>query len=381
MNWQWPAPVSPELAQRQFEALKRSDGTMDDDLSAIFSGSDCAIRRVPKPRARFPLLEEMWVERGDRADWDLLHGLHYKMQSTPVGAKYWRVRFRGETIGVCVFGMSRPLLKERHAIFPRLTPGQDTQLTNIHRYRYINDNFRVIGRLVVDTMFRSAGVAYRFANLASRMTGFTYIEIQSSMSKYNLFAQRAGFTFVRPIRSPNYDKGLRFMRRFFAAHPGDQEALMEEFARFPPAMQKKVERELKAFYYDHSPLEKTGSRRFYSDRVVDNWGVRRTISKIQGLCFASPLYGLYKNPDAVGRAGASWGGDLPARLPLLAFDLQAPEQPLALARLDKVPGWGELQAALATHPEWGAPTRLPEGFLEAEDDGEELQDLQEVSHA
>lgn len=327
-----------------------------------------------KGRPQFNLLQEMWVERGDRADWDLLSGLHYKMHSTPVGAKYWRCRFRGETIGVVVFGMSRPLLKERHAIFPRLSPGQDTQVTNIHRYAYINDNFRVIGRLVVDTMFRSAGVAYRLANLASRQTGFTYLEIQSSMSKYNMFAQRAGFSFVKPIRSIHYAKGLDFMRRWFSAHPADQEALMDEFATFSPALKKKVEHELKLFYFQHSPLEKTGSRRHYAERVVDNWGVRRTISKIQGLCFASPLYGLYRNPDSSGKRGeATWGGIVPQRLPLLAFDLQPPGAPLEVSRLHAVPGWERLQAAIAANPSWEAPTVLPEGFLESQEEDEALE--------
>lgn len=330
-------------------------------------------------RGSFPLLAEMWVERGDRADWDLLHSLHYKMTSTPVGAKYWRLRFRGETIGVIVFGMARPLLKERHAIFPRLTPGNDSQISNIHRYRYVNDNFRVCGRMVLDTMFRSGGAAYRFLNLASRMTGFTYMEIQSSMSKYNFFAQRAGFTFVKPIRSVNYDKGLKFMRRYFASHPGDQEAMMDEFASWSPALQAKAVRDLKAFYFDHSPLEKTGSRRHYSARVVENWDIRRTISKIQGLCFASPLYGLYKNPE--GRPGMGFLGDvgLPERLPLLSFDMQPPDQRLDVSRVPLVPGWAALERRVVELG-WSAPTVLPAGFLDVPpaEDVDEVLDLVEA---
>jgi uncharacterized protein len=337
------------------------------------------VAKRQKGSPTFPLLEEMWVERGDRADWDLLAGLHYKMNSTPVGAKYWRCRFRGETIGVVVFGMSRPLLKERHAIFPRLSPGKDTQVTNIHRYAYINDNFRVIGRLVVDTMFRSAGIAYRLANLAARQTGFTYIEIQSSMSKYNMFAQRAGFTFVKPIKSIHYNKGLAFMRRWFSAHPADQEALMDEYNAMSPAMKKKAEHDCKQFYFQHSPLEKTGSRRHYSERVVDNWDMRRTISKIQGLCFASPLYGLYKNPDAGKLRGeATWGGIIPARLPLLAFDLQPPGDALSVGKLHTVPGWEALEAQIAANPHWIAPTVLPEGFNKANEDEDEVADLKEL---
>lgn len=345
--------------------MKRQDSILQatTEQNAQEIGSWDISRQVGKPR--FPLLEEMWVERGDRADWDLLSALHYKMHSTPVGAKYWRCRFRGETIGVIVLGMSRPLLKERHAVFRLLTPGKDTQTSNIHRYRHINDNFRVIGRMVVDTMFRSAGVAYRFANLAARQNGFQFTEIQSSMSKYNLFAQRAGFIFAKPIRSPNYEKGLKFMRRWFSAHPNDQEALMDEYRAMSPAMQAKVEKELKTFYFDHSPLEKTGSRRFYSAGVVDNWPVRRTISKIQGLCFSSPLYGYYRNPDA--------GVALPDRLPLLAFDIQKPTEVLNLELLKTVPEWMRLQASILDNPNWLAPTVLPAGFTQPEDNEEDSE--------
>jgi hypothetical protein len=296
----------------------------------------------------------MWVDRGTQADWDLLSSLHYKMHSLPVGAKFYRLRFRGETIGVCVMGMSRPLLRERHAIFPLLRPGEDTQISNIHRYAYINDNFRVVGRIVVDTMFRSAGVAYRFLNLCARMHGYTFCEIQSSASKYNMFAQRAGFTMVKPIRSLHYEMGLKFMRRYFSAHPSDTEALMDEFSAMPAKLQSAVELKAKEFYFDHSPLEKTGSRRFYSKGVVDHWPMRRTLTKIQGLCFASPLYGIYRNPDAYRLSGEP---KLPDVLPLLAFDLQPTSAALRVADLDAVKGWRTLQEKFVAS-DWRQPTKI-----------------------
>lgn len=34
------------------------------------------IERVERPAPRFALLDEMIVERGTKADWDLLHDLH-----------------------------------------------------------------------------------------------------------------------------------------------------------------------------------------------------------------------------------------------------------------------------------------------------------------
>lgn len=289
--------------------------------------ADWIISRDDKPRPTFPLLSEMYVEVGDKKDWDLLADLHYKMETLPVGAVYYRLVFRGETIGVCVFGMSKPLLKQRFLLYPGLKPGHDTQISNIFRFAYTNDSFRVIGRFVIDTMFRSSGVAYRFANLVARIHGFKYCEIQSSMSKYNMFAQRAGFRFVKPQRSSFYDRGLKFMRKWFSADPVDLEALMTEFAGMSQVMQKRVEQEAKLFYFGASPLEKTGSRRHYAEGVVMDWPMRRTLSKIQGLCFASPLYGIYENPD--------FGRDIPKRLPLIAFDWQGVNEPLKLENLNE----------------------------------------------
>lgn len=285
----------------------------------------------PQAKATMTLFDDMIVEPGSKADWDNgLSALHYKAHSLPVGAAYWKLTLHGQTIGVCVIGMSRPLLKERHEIFPRLKPGVDSQVSNIHRYREINDNFRVVGRFVIDTMFRSAGVAYRFLNLAARMHGFKFMEIQSSMSKFSRFSQRAGFQMVKPMRSPMYDKGLKFMRMWFESNPNDTEAVMEELEAMDEKTRAIVVGKMRDFYERHSSLEKTGGRRFYSSNALDGWQTRTFLTKIQGLCFSSPLYGVYKNPD--------WKREnFPKRLPLLAFDKQKTTEPLVI-----LPEYGEL---------------------------------------
>ena len=308
---------------------------------------DTEIIRFDNPKPNVRLLSEMHVEKGSIEDWNLLSHLHYKLSTLPVGANYWRLRFRDETIGVCVMGMSRPLLKERHAIFPILCPGNDSQVSNIQRYRYINDNFRTCGRFVVDTMYRSNGCAYRFLNLACRLHGFKYLELMSSMSRYNSFAQRAGFQMSKPIRSPRYEKGMKFMRHWFSSHPADIEAIMEEFNGFNSDLQRKVKKELRDFYYDFSSLEKTGSRRHKAENVIDNWPVRRLIIKLQGLFFSSPLYGFYRNGGIIGdkgngettRLNVRQTNDMPIEivsLPLLAFDLQSPTEVLDLRRLEEI---------------------------------------------
>src|SRR5690606_18742294 len=111
--------------------------------------------------------------------WDLLHDLHYKAEKLPVGPRFWRLDLHGETIGVLVTGSPKGMLRERHIVFPNLKPGAgETKLTNTNRYLYINANFRVISRFVIDTMYRGIGAGYRMMNLVSRMEGNTFMEIQ-----------------------------------------------------------------------------------------------------------------------------------------------------------------------------------------------------------
>jgi ABC-type ATPase with predicted acetyltransferase domain len=283
--------------------------------------------RVAEPRPRFSLLDRMYVERGTKDDWELLHELHYKAEGAPAGARYWRCALDGETIGVIVTGSPKGLLKERHKAFPQLKPdGKDTKITNTYRYKWINANMRVISRFVVDTMFRGVGVAYRFQNIASRMEGNTFMEIQSSMSKYNLFAQKAGFRFVKPSNSNKWEVGLKFMRQTFDANPADHEAIMTELNCLPPAVRERVIAKTRDFYYRHSALEKTGNNRDKGTSRVEAMEPGLLIKQLQQMVLASPMYGVYRNPDR--------GRDLPERIPMTAFENQAVSEPLKLECLE-----------------------------------------------
>lgn len=278
--------------------------------------------RDDEVRPSFPLLREMVVERGDNADWALLHHLHYKTEGRPFGPKYWRLRLHDETIGVIVLGSPKGMLKERHKVFPWIKPGGDTLLSNRSRYKWANEHITVIARLVLDTRFRSVGAAYRFQNLVSRMSGRQLVEIQSSMSKYNLFAARAGFRFAEPMRSNKFEQGVRFFRETFESHPADIEAILAEIARMPAAIRRMTLEETRRFYYANSAKEKTGGAGKTGRERVAKMEPRELIRQLQQLVLASPLYAGYVNPD--------WGRALPDNLPLTAFDRQPTDAPLVL---------------------------------------------------
>lgn len=303
----------------------------------IIDNEDIIITRAAVPENHaLSLLSRIYVERGTKEDWDLLHELHYKAENLGIGPRVYRCVLDGQVIGVGVMTVPKMLLSGRNQVFRHLRPnvgGRDTTLINRYRAEWINAHTCTNSRLVLDTMYRGAGIAYRMQNLMMRMTGCRYVEFQSSMSKFNPFAAKAGMRFTEPRRSANYEKGLRFFRRWFASVPSDYVGVMSELNAMPAGVRAKCIAEMRKFYYTCSSMEKSGDNRANGTSRVDAMEVGYLLKSLQQLVLASPLYGVFQNPD--------FGRELPARLPLLAFDNQALTAPLDLdaagALLDAIP--------------------------------------------
>ena len=290
-------------------------------------------RQVPAKHA-LSLLPEIYVERGTKEDWDLLHELHYKAENLGIGPRIFRCVLRGQTIGVGVMTVPKMLLSGRNELFTHLRPnvgGRDTKIINKYRAEWINAHACTNSRLVLDTMYRGAGIAYRMQNLMMRMTGCKLVEFQSSMSKFNPFAAKAGIRFTRPKRSGNYERGLAWFRRWFESIPTDFVGIMAEVNSMPAGVREKCVGEMRKFYYDFSSMEKSGDNRMNGTKRVDALPVEKLLKNLQQLVFASPLYGVYANPDYDDAADRAI--ELPERLPILAFDNQPTDAPLNLSLL------------------------------------------------
>lgn len=285
------------------------------------------IERLTGSQRAFSLLPHMRIERGTKDDWQALHELHYKAEGTPMAPRIWRcvLEVDGETqlVGVCILSLPKLLLAPRHLMFPKLKPdGRETHITNVHRGKWVNANFTVNSRTVVDTLFRSVGVSYRLLNLAARLEGKRFTEIQSSMSKFNPFAIRAGFAFCKPQDPKHYHKAIVLMRSLFESHYSDQESILQELGAMSPSERQRAGEALRDFYYRNSALEKTGQNLNRGRGRVDSMSEREVLGNLAQLAFSSPMYGVYENPDV--------GRKLPSSLPLSAFDLQKPNEPLRL---------------------------------------------------
>lgn len=310
-------------------------------------------RQVPADHA-LSLLPRIYVERGTKEDWDLLHELHYKAERLGIGPKVYRCVLDGQVIGVGVMTVPKMLLSGRNEAMKHMRPnvnGRDSKLINRHRALWLNAHSCTNSRLVLDTMYRGAGIAYRMQNLMMRMTGCRYVEFQSSMSKFNPFAAKAGMRFTKPRRSSNYEKGLAFFARWFASMPMDYVGIRLEIDAMSPAVRAKCVEEMRKFYYTCSSMEKSGDNRANGTRRVDAMEVGYLLKSLQQLVLASPLYGLFTNPD--------FGRALPARLPLIAFDNQRLDQPLDLAAL--APQLAAIDASTTLiDPNWEEDTDAPD---------------------
>jgi ABC-type ATPase with predicted acetyltransferase domain len=279
-------------------------------------------RQVPSNHA-FSLLKEIYIERGTKDDWNLLHELHYKAEKIPVGPAFYRCVLRGQTIGVGMLTVSKMLSSGRNEVFAHLRPnrnGLDTRMMNQYRADWVNANMRTNSRLVLDTMYRGVGIAYRMQNLMCRMSSWRYIEFQSSMSRFNPFAQKAGFKFTRPKRSANYEKGVELFTRYIASNPNDYVAVMEEIEAMPEHVRENAVKGMREFYYRYSSMEKSGNARLNGTKRVDEMPIGALLKNLQQLIFACPLYGVYINPD--------FGLELPKRIPIVEFDEQGVSEPL-----------------------------------------------------
>lgn len=272
-------------------------------------------------------LQYMVVSKGSIDDWNELKSLHYKSDGKPFAPCYYKCELDGKLVGALVMAYPKLLLAPRHRMFPKLKPTKNSREANQYWGKYVNANFGVVSRCVIDTLYRGVGVSYRFLNLASRMHDKPVIEIQSSMSKYNPFAMKAGFKFIKQEKPKTYESALRVFQKHFKNDASDYELILSELLNMSEIRRKMALKDLIANYHKNSSLAKAGRNRGTTiqdilDTLVDDESISKILKDIYNLSFTSPLYGAYKNPD--------YGTKLPETINLMAFDNQPVDKPLII---------------------------------------------------
>lgn len=290
------------------------------------------------------LLKHIYVEKGTIDDWYSLQELHYKGHTLAAGSRFVRCVYHEEgasespvLIGVMVFANPRPLDRDRMRVFPQMKPnqsGKDTKMMNKHRIiEGLNRHFTWNNRTVLDTMYRSAGIAYRFKGLAYRMYCCEYdkkiVESRSSMGKFNPFSIKAGMKFTKPTNANALEAGIAFFKANFKSSPHDVVALLEELKEMSEAERQFTETKLREFYYKNSSMEKSGDKMNLGMTRVNGLDIGYVLRQTQQLVFGATVYWVWgPNPDK--------GRKLPARLPILAFDNQGVMESLRLDLIEEI---------------------------------------------
>jgi hypothetical protein len=289
-------------------------------------------RQEPKARHELSLLKYIFVEWGVKADWDTLCELHYKGHTLAAGSRFMKCVLRepGEAerlVGIMVFANPQPLSKGRNMVFQHLKPnanGRDNRLINQARLSWINKNVTWNNRTVLDTMYRSAGIAYRFKNIAYRMYcqryGRRFVESVSSMGRFNPFSIKTGMKFVKPKTATAFEPGIAFFAGHFKADPSDIVAVQEELEASSPEKREFLERRLREFYHKWSSMEKSGDKRDLGMTRVNDLSMDYVLKQIMQLVFSATVYWLWAAVDTQ---------ELPQSMPITAFDEQGPCEPLA----------------------------------------------------
>lgn len=294
------------------------------------------------------ILKHIYVEHGTKADWDSLCELHYKGHTLAAGSRFMRCVLREpgrspQLIGVMVMANPRPLDGGRNDVFPRLKPnvnGRDNRMINQARLKWINGNMTWNNRTVLDTMYRSAGIAYRFKNIAYRMYcakhDLKFVESRSSMGRFNPFSIKTGMKFTKPKTAAALDDGLKFFRGHFESSAHDSVAIMQELLSKPEGERQFLERRLREFYYKWSSVEKSGDKRDLGMTRVNELPIEYVLKQVMQLVFSATVYWIW---GAVDKAGS-----LPTVMPLSAFDQQGPCEPLKGHWSDWQPLWMRQEA-------------------------------------
>ena len=295
--------------------------------------SECEVRRIERTKPHtLSILKNIYVEFGDKSDWEALSELHYKGHSLAAGSRFMRCVYEDDgerrTIGVMVFANPMPLNKGRNQVFPKLKPnqdgGRDTTLMNKRRMQEINRFLTWNNRTVVDTMYRSGGIAYRFKNIAYRMYcakhGYKVVESNSSMGKFNPFSVKAGMKFIKPSPANALEVGVDFFKMHFKAHPCDQAAILEELRAMPEKVRLVIEQKLREFYQKNSSMEKSGDKMHLGMSRVNSLDIEYILKQSAQIVFGATIYWVWMNPEKEQVT-------FPAQVPLLSFDNQDPTAP------------------------------------------------------
>jgi len=166
-------------------------------MSLVSSRARTVVRYPPWTLPRHPsLVDRVRLERGTRADWDVLAPFHYHSRSTSGAIIVWsyvidevlRLGPRRRVAGVIVYQC--PSLNNRAR--NQATRGRYVTRPRTIGIARLNREVMTIGRVVIDPQYRGLGLAYRLVRETMPLMNKPLVESLARMGRVNPFFEKAG---------------------------------------------------------------------------------------------------------------------------------------------------------------------------------------------
>ena len=149
-------------------------------------GNEAKITRIPYEAKPCSINNEIVIEQGETSDYKELSKFHYRTAQLGAAYQIYRMKHKGDLIGVIVYAFGPLALRGRNTFTDRYK----------RKAKLMNREVKMISRVVVLPKYRGIGLSVELVKKTMPMTGMKHIEILSVMGKHNPFAEKAGLELI-----------------------------------------------------------------------------------------------------------------------------------------------------------------------------------------
>lgn len=139
-----------------------------------------------------PFVDELEITPGTIEDYKKLGKYHYKNKDARFTKYIFKMMYKRILVGVAVYSMPRQQLVGRNVFFNKKYVNE----RGIPKLSEVNKDFLMGSRFIIHPMFRGVGLGSELVRKTAPQVDRPYIEIVSTMSKYNKFLEQAGAHYV-----------------------------------------------------------------------------------------------------------------------------------------------------------------------------------------